>query len=136
MTSLGTRPFTAALSSLASELSVFVHDPCDNPSAWMQELGVVNTILSDKTGTLTCNMMEFFKASVAGVSYGQGVTEIERANARRSAASVDVCHCTIKQLRSFAVKQLWWIQSTVFAQECAHPCKLSCKLLGKSSLHQ
>ncbi len=45
---------------------------------------MVDTILSDKTGTLTCNMMEFFKASIAGVSYGQGVTEIEKANARRS----------------------------------------------------
>ena len=47
---------------------------------------MVNTILSDKTGTLTCNMMEFFKASIAGVSYGQGVTEIEKANARRLTA--------------------------------------------------
>ncbi len=51
---------------------------------------MVDTILSDKTGTLTCNMMEFFKASIAGVSYGQGVTEIEKANARRS----DSCHST------------------------------------------
>lgn len=48
---------------------------------------MVDTILSDKTGTLTCNMMEFFKASIAGVSYGQGVTEIEKANARRSPSS-------------------------------------------------
>ena len=48
---------------------------------------MVDTILSDKTGTLTCNMMEFFKASIAGVSYGQGVTEIEKANARRSGSA-------------------------------------------------
>jgi phospholipid-transporting ATPase len=44
---------------------------------------MVNTVLTDKTGTLTRNVMEFFKASIGGVSYGAGVTEIERANAAR-----------------------------------------------------
>lgn len=44
---------------------------------------MVSTILSDKTGTLTRNVMEFFKCSIAGVEYGQGVTEIELANAAR-----------------------------------------------------
>lgn len=52
---------------------------------------MVDTILSDKTGTLTCNMMEFFKASIAGVSYGAGVTEIEKANARRCLTLSSVC---------------------------------------------
>ena len=46
---------------------------------------MVNTVLTDKTGTLTCNVMEFFKASIGGTSYGDGVTEIERANAERRA---------------------------------------------------
>jgi phospholipid-transporting ATPase len=35
-----------------------------------EELGQVEYIFSDKTGTLTCNIMEFKNISVDGISYG------------------------------------------------------------------
>lgn len=45
-------------------------------------------IFSDKTGTLTRNLMEFFKCSIGGISYGCGVTEIERGIAQRNGLKV------------------------------------------------
>ena len=38
-----------------------------------EQLGQVEYVFSDKTGTLTCNIMEFKKFSAGNKSYGTGL---------------------------------------------------------------
>jgi phospholipid-translocating ATPase len=55
------------------------------PKTWniSDDLGQIEYIFSDKTGTLTQNVMEFQKCSIHGVTYGEAITEAQRGSARR-----------------------------------------------------
>ena len=60
------------------------HEASDTPClvrtmSLNEELGQVSHIFTDKTGTLTCNIMEFRKCSIGGKSYGKGLTEIAKS---------------------------------------------------------
>lgn len=49
---------------------------CVRSSELVEELGQVGFIFSDKTGTLTCNCMEFRKCSINGVVYDEELVRL------------------------------------------------------------
>ena len=64
--------------------------PC-TPKSWniSDDLGQIEYIFSDKTGTLTQNVMEFKKCTINGVAYGEAYTEAEAGLHRRQGIDVE-----------------------------------------------
>lgn len=65
--------------------------PC-TPKSWniSDDVGQVEYIFSDKTGTLTQNVMEFKKCTINGVPYGEAYTEAQAGMDRRNGINVEV----------------------------------------------
>lgn len=82
--------------------------PC-TPKSWniSDDLGQIEYIFSDKTGTLTQNVMEFKKASINGVPYGEAYTEAQAGMQRRQGINVEEEGARAhKQIAEFRVKML------------------------------
>lgn len=64
--------------------------PC-TPKSWSisDDLGQIEYVFSDKTGTLTQNLMEFKKCTINGVSYGKAYTEALAGLRKRQGVDVE-----------------------------------------------
>ena len=82
--------------------------PC-TPKSWniSDDLGQIEYVFSDKTGTLTQNVMEFKKCSINGIPYGEAYTEAEAGMQKRKGIDVEEeAEKAHKQIAEARVKML------------------------------
>lgn len=83
--------------------------PCV-PKSWSisDDLGQIEYIFSDKTGTLTQNLMEFKKCTINGVSYGRAYTEALAGMRKRM--GIDVEHEALVERAAIAEDKIKMIE--------------------------
>jgi len=88
-----------------------IDQPCV-PRSWniSDDLGQIEYIFSDKTGTLTQNVMEFKKATINGQPYGEAYTEAQAGMQKRLGVDVEKeaakIHVEIEEAKVKALKGL------------------------------
>lgn len=88
-----------------------IDQPCV-PKTWniSDDVGQIEYIFSDKTGTLTQNVMEFKKATVNGHPYGEAYTEAQAGMQKRMGIDVsaesDRIHAEIAQAKRKTIESL------------------------------
>ena len=75
-----------------------IDQPCI-PKSWniSDDVGQIEYIFSDKTGTLTQNVMEFKKATINGQPYGEAYTEAQAGMNKRAGLDVEEMGARIKR---------------------------------------
>lgn len=88
--------------------------PC-TPKSWSisDDLGQIEYIFSDKTGTLTQNLMEFRKCTINGISYGKAYTEALAGLRKRQGIDVDAEGARERQLIEENKQQMLKILSSI-----------------------
>ncbi|RXW17346.1 hypothetical protein EST38_g8500 [Candolleomyces aberdarensis] len=106
------------------------YEPYDTacvPKTWniSDDLGQIEYVFSDKTGTLTQNVMEFQKCSINGVAYGEGVTEAQKGAATREGKANSMDPKELADKLSALTKQMIAIMERTFKNRYAQYDKLT-----------
>ena len=89
------------------------------------DLGQIEYVFSDKTGTLTQNVMEFQKCSINGVAYGEAITEAQRGAAKRK-GDTDMLDADEHHRRMVMMKQdMIRLMGRTFKNRYAQPDRLT-----------
>ncbi|KAK9463159.1 uncharacterized protein V1516DRAFT_684533 [Lipomyces oligophaga] len=100
--------------------------PC-TPKSWniSDDLGQIEYVFSDKTGTLTQNVMELKKVTVNGVSYGEAYTEAMAGIQKRQGLDVEVEGAKARKRIAEARTQMLADMKTIYDNPYLNPDKLT-----------
>lgn len=106
------------------------YEPYDTscvPKTWniSDDLGQIEYVFSDKTGTLTQNIMEFQRCSINGVAYGEGVTEAQRGAATQEGKAGALDPSELKEKMASLKQQMIAVMERTFKNRYMQPDMLT-----------